>query len=82
MKYTINVPPFTDLYYVKKDVQFYLMDDQNSPTTSILVRFNKHVEWDLDTTKMVEWGKEIGFTVTVEKLNRKQYLAYQIRRAA
>ena len=47
MKYTINVVLFTDLYYVKKDVQFFLMEDQNSPTTSILVRFNKHVDWDM-----------------------------------
>lgn len=82
MKYTMNVPPFRDLYYVKKDVQYYLMNDQNSPTTSILIRLNKYVEWDLDESKLVDWAKEVDFAVTAEKLERKGYLAYRVRRVS
>lgn len=80
MKCTINVLPFTDPYYIKSELQHYLYTDADAGVTTVLIRLNKHVEWDLDETIITAWAEEAGFHVTVTQVPRKQHLVYQVRR--
>lgn len=72
MKYTINATPFIDLYYVKINLQHYLNTDEG---ITILIRFNKHSEWNIAEKVTTRWAQEAGHTVTVEK-----HLVYRVRR--